>query len=384
MDLENLSNNIEQEISDSAKEEKSNRDKLSKDITKELHALNKLLKDNSKKELEKSKNNNKEINNINKMSYEEKKKAMNEKSSAVYNVNRIREDLDLGYNNSRNDNEKEEFRVLENEGRLLAENIQSDVISLEKSINDNYNFNNSKSKLTSNVYKRKFDLDGVIENENLSQAREFLDDDLAKYQQNPKVKSIKINLDDEYGGSINVTTNEALTDFEQQELNEYITGQLSDGIGEAFEQQEFSKNYPQEDDFEDYDEYLDNSDPEQVSIIYNNSNLREVEYKPIENTSDDELVNRYKKARTNEEINNRKHEDLLKTKDFNSDFEKYQYDKKNEDLKANASDLSSEINALEGELRKRGITKIAMTNGPFNNPSYKKSNHFNSKDDIKY
>ena len=81
-------------------------------------------------------------------------------------------------------------------------------------------------------------------------ANDYLqEDDMLWYLKNEykdkvedKITSIVFSLSDEQEGKVVVTCNEELTSQEQNEVLDYIEGQLYDGLGEGFEQQDFA-NY---------------------------------------------------------------------------------------------------------------------------------------------
>ena len=78
-------------------------------------------------------------------------------------------------------------------------------------------------------------------------AQSYLDeDDMTQYLDEnlkEKVTSMRWVLDDDQSGHIEIKTNSSLTDQEQKELEDWIDGQNSDGLGEGFEQQDFANTY---------------------------------------------------------------------------------------------------------------------------------------------
>lgn len=86
------------------------------------------------------------------------------------------------------------------------------------------------------------------------EAIEKEDINLAEYADNDKVKSITMSVEF-YGNKLyGVATCEVTDDFEDIEwLKNYLTGQYSDGWGEGFEQREISE-WIGEEESEEYDE----------------------------------------------------------------------------------------------------------------------------------
>ena len=92
---------------------------------------------------------------------------------------------------------------------------------------------------------------GELNPKSVGQANSFLDQDMSEYYQgsgSEKVESILWFIGSPEGGTITVETNVELTSDEQNELSSWIKGQCSDGIGEAFEQQEFAELTTEEGD----------------------------------------------------------------------------------------------------------------------------------------
>ena len=94
-------------------------------------------------------------------------------------------------------------------------------------------------------YKSNFLLEAEVND--FDAAQEYLtSDDMAQYL--PKelqdvVTSVDWTLDDESSGHVSVKTTRDLTDSEKTQLQGWIDGQNSDGLGEGFEQQKFAETY---------------------------------------------------------------------------------------------------------------------------------------------
>ena len=105
------------------------------------------------------------------------------------------------------------------------------------------------------------DADAFLRADDMTQ---HLDDHLRE-----KVTKIEWNLAGTDEGTIDVETNQELSQDELSELSDWIRGQCSDGLGESFEQRDFAQIY-------EYDDY---GDEEWVGMIsfdweFNNYKLR--------------------------------------------------------------------------------------------------------------
>lgn len=94
-------------------------------------------------------------------------------------------------------------------------------------------------------YKSNFLLEAEVND--FDAAQQYLtSDDMSQYL--PKelqdvVTSVDWTLDDESSGHVSVKTTRDLTDSEKTQLQDWIDGQNSDGLGEGFEQQKFAETY---------------------------------------------------------------------------------------------------------------------------------------------
>ena len=105
------------------------------------------------------------------------------------------------------------------------------------------------------LYRTYFNLSDNIPDEHWMEARKYLDEDnMANYlpdELSEKVILIQYDLITNNKGFINIISNALLTQEELIELKNELDGQNSDGLGEGFEQQEFTelRNSEHEDDY---------------------------------------------------------------------------------------------------------------------------------------
>ena len=133
-------------------------------------------------------------------------------------------------------------------------------------------------------YSQSFHLESPVND--IDEAQDYLSsDDMTQFvpdELKGVISKAEWVLDDEESGNINIETTRQLTQYEQAILSDWISGQNSDGLGEGFEQQDFSGGYYDPDsgegpytynevvdivsrnydnmDFEDYQDYLDQED----------------------------------------------------------------------------------------------------------------------------
>lgn len=93
-------------------------------------------------------------------------------------------------------------------------------------------------------YEAEFRLDGEVEPEYFMDAFHYLsEDNFVDYlhNENLKEKVFKIiwSLEKPDSGVVKIYTNEELNDNDLTELEDFIFGQKTDGLGEGFEQQVF-------------------------------------------------------------------------------------------------------------------------------------------------
>ena len=103
------------------------------------------------------------------------------------------------------------------------------------------------------VYRTKFKLLNPVLN--LEEAQKYLtEDDMTRYMQYDsrtsdlfsRIDKIEFILKTEKSGKIKLTTNEDLTEQELLRITDWVKGQLSDGLGEGFIQQDFACYEPKD------------------------------------------------------------------------------------------------------------------------------------------
>lgn len=129
------------------------------------------------------------------------------------------------------------------------------------------------------IYKAELQLSEPLLEENFKEAQMYLeDDDMTNYlpeELTDKITEIRWILEDESGGYYKIVSEDELTFLDFEKINEWISEQNLDGLGEGFSQQDFSE-------LEDYSHvYIE--DPEDWSIEENYDNI---EYNDDSNDED--------------------------------------------------------------------------------------------------